>query len=157
MGRGYTASSVVGGWAVPYVGEYFCVLWEMNLFFLFLLIYRPSTGWVGVPPSPLLAALTPLPFTTVRTAALPYCCPVLSFFFCKTYIQRMMPLLPYVLLLHCRTALLLFCSFSTCLIQRMIEHQFVFVRHTGRQQAYFASTTSIYIKLTITIKIRSDD
>ena len=25
----------------------------------------------------------------------------------------------------------------------MIQHQFVFVRHTGRQQAYFGSTTSI--------------
>ena len=50
--------------------------------------------------------------------------------------------IPYVLL-HCRTGLLLFCYLSTY-IQRMIPHQSVFVRHTGRQQAHFGSTTSIY-------------
>ena len=29
----------------------------------------------------------------------------------------------------------------------MIQHQFVLVRHTGRQQAYFGSTTSKYVML----------
>ena len=53
----------------------------------------------------------------------------------------MIPLLPYVLL-QCRTALLLFCYYSTY-IQRMIQHQVVFVRHTGRQQAYFGSKYEI--------------
>ena len=54
------------------------------------------------------------------------------------------PFLPYVLL-HCRTAaLLLFCSLSTY-IQRMIQHQFVFFQHTGRQLANFGSTTNTTI------------
>ena len=133
VGVGCTASSVVGAWAVPYVGVFLRPVGD-EPFFLFLQ-YRPPTGCLGVPPPPLLHSSV----LYYRT----YCCiavllPCVIIFFCKTYIQRMIPLLPYVLL-HCRTALLLFSSFKN-LIQR-IQHQFVFVRHTGRHQTYFGSTT----------------
>ena len=69
----------------------------------------------------------------------------------------MIPLLPYVLL-HCRIALLFFCYFNTC-IQRMIQHQFVFACHTGRQQAYFGSTTGtcmLQVPTTLLVKMNID-
>ena len=79
------SKGLVGGWVEgvlrrpSWVGESFCrwesffVLWEMNIFFLFLK-YRPPTGaWEYHRPH----CCTPLSFTTVRTAALPYCCPVI--------------------------------------------------------------------------------
>ena len=57
--------------------ESFFVVWEMNLFFLFL-EYRPRTGaWEYHRPR----CCAPLSFTTVRTAALPCCCPVIFLFF----------------------------------------------------------------------------
>ena len=81
--------------------ESFCVLWEM--IFLLFLKYRPPTGaW----ECHRLHCCTPLSFTTVRTAALPYSA-LLLFCFCSTYIQRMITVLPYVLL-HYRTALFFF-------------------------------------------------
>ena len=68
-------SSVVGGWAVPYVGVFLRPVGN-EPFSLFLIIYRPPTvslvlGNTTVPTAALLCTL----FTTVRTAALPYCCP----------------------------------------------------------------------------------
>ena len=87
----------------------FCVLWEMNPFFCFYNTGLPLVlGSTTVPTAALLCPLLPyvLLLLHCRTAA------VLSFLFCKTYIQRMIPLLPHVRR-HCRTALLLFGSFST--------------------------------------------
>ena len=54
------------------------------------------------------------------------------------------PSLPYVILLHPRTAaLLLFCCFSTYFLHTEDDTAPIcFVRHTGRQQAYFGSATS---------------
>ena len=129
---------MVGGWAVLYVGVFLRPVGD-EPFFLFLQ-YRPPTGaWEYHRPT--AALLCPLlPYVLLlhcRTAAgrviifvlqnlhteddtlLPYVlllhcriAAVLSFLFCKTYIQRMIPLLPHVRR-HCRTALLLFGSFST--------------------------------------------
>ena len=111
----------MGGWAVPYVGVFFRPVGDEPFFLI--LKCRPSTGaWEYHRRH----CCTPLSFTTVRAAALPYCCPVIIIVFFSTYIQRMIPLLPYVPL-HCRTALLLF-LYSSAYIQSMTQHQFVFVR-----------------------------
>ena len=72
----YTALSVVGGWAVLYVGVFLRPVGD-EPFFLFLQ-YRPPTGaWDYHRPH----CCTSLSFTTVRTTAA-----VLSFWFCKIYI-----------------------------------------------------------------------
>ena len=135
----YSASSVVRG---PFcTWESFCVLWGMNLFFVSKI---PASHWcLGVPPSPLLHSSV----LYYRT----YCCtavllPCYLFFFVILYIQRMIPLLVRT---YCCIAVLLPYDYFVLLalnIQR-IQHQFVFVRHTGRQQAYFGSTTSTWYKL----------
>ena len=103
VGGGCTASSVGGGWAVLYVRVFLRPVGD-EPFFLFPKYRPPAGAWEHHRPH----CCTPLSFTTVRTAAL------LLQEFCSfnTDIQRMIPLLPYVLL-HCRTALLLFCYFST--------------------------------------------
>ena len=119
MGGGCTASSVVGGWAVPYVGAFFRPVGD-EPFLLFLNTGLPLVLGTAAFLCPLLP---PYVLLHCRTALSLFC-------FFSTYIQRMIPLLPYVLLL-CRTALLLLCYFSTY-IQRMIQHQFLFVRRTGR-------------------------
>ena len=52
MGVGYTASSVVGGWAVPYLGVFFRPVGDEPFFFVSKM---PASHWrLGVPPSPLL-------------------------------------------------------------------------------------------------------
>ena len=106
------SKGLVGGWVEGtlrrprWVGgpfrtwKSFFVLWEMNLLVLFL-EYRPPTGAWEYHRRP--HCCTPLSFATVRTAALPCCCPVIIWF-CGTCIQRMIHFLPYVQL-HCRAAL----------------------------------------------------
>ena len=91
------SKGLVGGWVKGalhrpwWVGgpfrtwKSFFVLWEMNLFFLFLK-YRPPTGAWEYHRRPY--CYTPLPFATERTAALPYCCPVIILCFCSSYIYR---------------------------------------------------------------------
>ena len=110
------SKGLIGGWVEGalrrpwWVGgpfctwESFCVLWEMNLFFVSTI---PASHWcLGVPPSPLLHSFV-LYYRTY------YCCRVIIFVSQNLHhLQRMIPLLPYVRR-HCRTALLLFCSFST--------------------------------------------
>ena len=79
---------LVGGWAEgalrrpwwvdgPFrTWDSFFVLWAMNLFFASKI---PASHWcLGVPPSPLLHSS--VLYYTVRTAALPYCCPVFILF-----------------------------------------------------------------------------
>ena len=107
--------------------------------FFLSLKYWPSAGAseTTVPTAALLCPLLPYVLLHCRTAAL------IVFCFCSTYIQRMTPLHSHVLL-HCRTALLLFCYISTYM-KRMIQQSFVFVRHAGRHQAHFGSTTSTCI------------
>ena len=57
--------------------ESFCVLREMSLFFCFYNTGLPLGAWEYHRPH----CCTPLSFTTVRTAALPYCFPVIILFF----------------------------------------------------------------------------
>ena len=74
---GWTVHCVVrGGWVRRSARvESVFVLWEMKPFFL-LLKYRPPTGaWEYHRPY-----CCTLSSTTVRTAALPYCCPVIILF-----------------------------------------------------------------------------
>ena len=87
------SKGLVGGWVKCtlrrpwWVGgpfctwESFCVLWGMNLLFLFLKYRSPIGAWEYYRPH----CCTPLSFTTVRTAALPYCCRVIFFFGILTY------------------------------------------------------------------------
>ena len=73
---------VRGGWVGRSVrGSVFEFCGRLTLFFCFYNTGLPLGAWEYHRPH----CWTPLSFTTVRTAALPYCCPVLSFFFCKTY------------------------------------------------------------------------
>ena len=68
MGGGCTASPVVGGWAVPYVGVLFRPVGDEP--FSWFLTYRPPPGaWEYHRPH----CCTPLSITTVRTAVLLPC------------------------------------------------------------------------------------
>ena len=104
------SKGLVGGWVESarrrpwWVGgpfctwESFCVLWEMNPFFLFLQFNTGLPLVLGSTTVPTAALLppedkknnnikkccTPLSFTTVRTTT---AAAVLSFLFCKTYIE----------------------------------------------------------------------
>ena len=137
------SKGLVGGWVECtlrrpwWVGgpfctwESFCVLWGMNLLFCFYNTGLPLVLWsTTVPTAALLCPLLPYVLLHCRTAA------VLSFLFgILTYqVQRMIPLLVRT---YCCIAVLLPYDYFV-----LLQHQFVFVRHTGRQQAYFGSTTS---------------
>ena len=82
------SKGLVGGWAegalrrLWWAGGPFRT-WESffrpvgnELVFLFLKYRPPAGAWESHRPH----CCTPLSFTTVRTAALPYCCPVIFFF-----------------------------------------------------------------------------
>ena len=132
---------VRSGWVGRSARGFFFSSCGRYTFFMFQK-YRPHTGdWEYHCPH----CGTPLLFY-YRT----YCCtaallPCYLLFFLSTYLHTEDDTLTTVrnVLLHCRTALVQFGYFNTY-IQRMIQQQFVFVRHTGRQQAYFGSTTRIH-------------
>ena len=88
----------------PYVGVFFRPVGDEPFFFF--LKYRPPTGsWESHRPH----CCTPLSFTTVRTAALPYCCPVIILFFQYLYIENdTFTTVRTAALPHCPVIILLF-------------------------------------------------
>ena len=90
VGVGCTASSVVGGWAVPYVGVFFRPVGDEPFFCFYNKISASHSlvlGSATVPTAALLCPLLPCVLLHCRTAAL------LLFCNCSPQTQRIAPLL----------------------------------------------------------------